>query len=333
MSTYEQFEQIPSAPRESNGASLVSQYLREIGRHALLTSEQEIDLAQRRDRGREAQELLMSEDVLGADEAYNLELTVLDGYAARQALINSNLRLVVSIAKKHSSVNPSVPLLDLIQDGNIGLIRATEKFEWQKGFRFSTYATWWIRQGISRSISGAADTVHVPANVKEQVRSMERFVSEASFHDLRPVATETIADYMNVTPAEVLRLRLVSNVRRPLSLDKPFDESDSALSDVVPDYSAQDDFERTESDLMRQSMKDVLERSNLTKRELEVLSMRYGLDDGVIHSTHEVAELFKITHQAINQTERRALNKARRAIARFMREVNPDYAVDSNEDL
>jgi RNA polymerase primary sigma factor len=257
----------------------VRMYLTEIGRVSLLTAQQEVDLAQRIETG---------------------------DMGAKNALIEANLRLVVSIAKKY--VGRGMSLLDLIQEGNTGLIRAVEKFDWHRGYKFSTYATWWIRQAITRGLADQARTIRIPVHMVETSNKLAR-VSRLLLQELgREPSDEEVADEMGVTIAKVHEITRLP--QDPLSLETPVgEEEDSRLGDFVEDRDAEAPAEVASKAMMRSEVDEVLE--TLTPRERRVLQLRFGLVDGQQRTLEEVGKRFSVTRERIRQIEARALRKLR----------------------
>jgi RNA polymerase primary sigma factor len=257
----------------------VRMYLTEIGRVSLLTAQQEVDLAQR------------------------IEMGDMD---AKNALIEANLRLVVSIAKKY--VGRGMSLLDLIQEGNTGLIRAVEKFDWHRGYKFSTYATWWIRQAITRGLADQARTIRIPVHMVETSNKLAR-VSRLLLQELgREPSDEEIAEEMGVTLGKVREITRLP--QDPLSLETPVgEEEDSRLGDFVEDRDAEAPAEAASKAMMRTEVDEVLE--TLTPRERRVLQLRFGLVDGQQRTLEEVGKRFSVTRERIRQIEARALRKLR----------------------
>ncbi len=283
----------------------VSLYLKEISRVPLLTAEQEVDLAQKIEAGVAAQERLTDKNYAD-DERYTLEAIVREGERARRHLIEANFRLVVSIAKKY--VGRGVSFLDLIQEGNIGLIRAVEKFDWRRGFKFSTYSTWWIRQAITRAIADQGRTIRVPVHMTERInkvmRAQRKLVQELG----REPTPEEIAADLDTTPDQIERIMKISE--RPLSLEMPVgEEQDSALGDFIEDELSLMPNEVASNELLRRQVEEVL--STLSARESRVLQMRFGLKDGHSHTLEEVGRRFGVTRERVRQIEAKALRKLR----------------------
>jgi len=251
----------------------ISLYLKEIGRVPLLTAEEEVSLAKRMERGREArQKLTLGVDDL--DERDKLLLAVKDGQAAQEHLIKANSRLVVSVAKKY--VGRGVPFLDLIQEGNIGLIRAVKKFDYRRGYKFSTYATWWIRQAVTRAIADQGRTIRVPVHMYEQINRLTRTSRQLVQELGRDPTTEEIAERLGVPPRKVEQIIRVS--QRPLSLEMPVgEEEDSYLGDFIEDDEAESPTDSASQTMLRQVIDEIFE--SLTPREVRILQLRFGLVD------------------------------------------------------
>lgn len=252
-------------------------YLKEIGAIPLLTAEEEYDIAKRAAEGE---------------------------VGAREQLCNANLRLVVHIAKKYQG--RGMHLLDLIQEGNLGLLKAIDKFEYDKGFKFSTYATWWIRQSISRAIADYGRTIRIPVHMVETVNKMVRLNREFVQKNGREPTPEEIAHMMGISIAKATEI--LTMVQEPVSMDTPVgDEEDTRLGDFVKDEKAVDPAEATEAVMMHEKLMDVLE--TLTPRERDVMILRYGLNDGQARTLEEVGEEFGVTRERIRQIEAKALRK------------------------
>ncbi|TMU85571.1 RNA polymerase sigma factor RpoD [Bacillus sp. BHET2] len=257
----------------------VRMYLKEIGRVDLLSAEEEINLAKRIEDGDEE---------------------------AKRRLAEANLRLVVSIAKRY--VGRGMLFLDLIQEGNMGLIKAVEKFDYRKGYKFSTYATWWIRQAITRAIADQARTIRIPVHMVETINKLIR-VQRQLLQDLgREPAPEEIAEEMDLTPEKVREILKIA--QEPVSLETPIgEEDDSHLGDFIEDAEAQSPSEHAAYELLKEQLEDVLD--TLTDREENVLRLRFGLDDGRTRTLEEVGKVFGVTRERIRQIEAKALRKLR----------------------
>jgi RNA polymerase primary sigma factor len=304
-------EAVESAPADVDLTAIdvddsISLYLKEIGRIPLLTAEQEVSLAKRMEAGRNAKRRLAKERELDLDERQRLRDIVKDGKAAKEHLIKANSRLVVSVAKKY--VGRGVPFLDLIQEGNIGLIRAVKKFDYRRGYKFSTYATWWIRQAVTRAIADQGRTIRVPVHMYEQINRLAR-VSRQLVQELgRDPTTEEIAAELGVSPKKVERTIKVS--RRPLSLEMPVgDEGDSFLGDFIEDNETPPPTDRASQQLLREQIDEIF--ASLTPREVRILQLRFGLVDGYSYTLEEVGKKFGVTRERIRQIEAQALGRLR----------------------
>lgn len=283
----------------------VALYLREMSRVPLLSNSEEISIAQRIERGRAAQ-VLLNNNGHDPDERYNLQIEIDDGLDARDHLIRANTRLVVSIAKKY--VGRGVPFLDLIQEGNLGLMKAVEKFEYQRGFRFSTYATWWIRQTITRSIADQGRTIRVPVHMSDRIRRLYRRAQEIEQESgVRPTPEE-LAEEFDLEPRKVQWMLRVS--WQPLSLERPVGEDeDSELSNFIEDDHTPTPADTTHQMLLRDKLEESL--STLSPREVRILRMRFGLLNGRSYTLEEVGKKFGLTRERIRQIEGQALRRLR----------------------
>ncbi|MBP0934185.1 RNA polymerase sigma factor [Streptomyces goshikiensis] len=287
-------------------ADLFRQYLREIGRIPLLTAAEEVELARRVEAGLFAEEKLAGHTDLDLQLTLDLDKLVVMGRMAKRRLIESNLRLVVSVAKRY--VGRGLTMLDLVQEGNLGLIRAVEKFDYARGYKFSTYATWWIRQAMSRALADQARTIRVPVHVVELinrvVRVQRRMLQERGYE---PTAEE-VAVHLELTPERVLEvLRLA---QEPVSLHAPVgEEDDVALGDLIEDGDAASPVESAAFFLLREHLEAVL--STLGERERKVVQLRYGLADGRPRTLEEIGRIFGVTRERIRQIESKTLNKLR----------------------
>ncbi|MCB9157280.1 MAG: RNA polymerase sigma factor RpoD [Caldilineaceae bacterium] len=325
------------APEHSQSLDPVRMYLRDIGQHALLTAEDEMDLAQRILDGKEAEEKLeaAADGELDEDARDLLDLDIFRGKQAHKRLAQSNLRLVVSVAKRY--IGRGLNFLDLIQEGNLGLLRAVDKFDHTLGFKFSTYATWWIRQAISRAIADQARTIRIPVHMVEtinrQVRTQRRLQQELG----RDPTNEEIAvemDFLDPEDAEVVRkavqddLPLEPDVERrlerasakvgkiqrlsqePLSLQAPVgNEDNSYLADFIPDKNDPGPVDSASRHLLKEQMEEILDQ--LSERERQVLIMRFGLEDGINRTLEDVGREFNVTRERVRQIEAKALRKLR----------------------
>jgi RNA polymerase primary sigma factor len=284
----------------------VRMYLQEIGRFPLLTPQQEVELAMQAEAGTRAEEQLEDGGSLSADERLILERAVRQADKARKRLVEANLRLVVSIAKKY--VGRGLVLLDLIQEGNLGLIRAVEKFDYRKGFKFSTYATWWIRQAVTRALADQARTIRVPVHMVETINKLARAQRTLVQVLGRDPTIEEIAEELELDPGKVSELRRIA--QDPVSLETPLgEEEDSTLGDFVEDTEAEIPVEAAAFHLLQSYLSLALEA--LSEREREVLVMRFGLADGKVRTLEEVGDHFEVTRERIRQIETKALAKLR----------------------
>jgi RNA polymerase primary sigma factor len=290
-------------------------YLKEVGRVPLLTAEEEVELAQRIERGRLAREELARGKVT-QHRRYELQHLIRDGWAAREHLITANSRLVISVAKKY--MGRGVPFLDLIQEGNIGLIRAAKKFDYRRGHKFSTYATWWIRQAVTRAIADQGRTIRVPVHMGDQINKLLRIQHQLTQHLGRDPGVEELAEALEVTPQKVENMIQVA--RRPLSLETPTDdEEDSVLGDFIQDDEVPAPDDTATYNLLREHLSVVLE--GLPPREVRILQLRYGLLDGQAYTLEEVGRKMGVTRERVRQIEAQALSRLRHpAIRRKLRE-------------
>jgi RNA polymerase primary sigma factor len=289
----------------------ISIYLREIGSIPLLTAEEESSLARRYEAGREAAQLLQDPEALAnLDEAslVTLRRQVEEGRWARSRLIQSNFRLVVHMAKRY--IHHNVQLLDLIQEGNVGLIRAVEKFDYRRGFKFSTYATWWIKQAITRALADQARTIRVPVHITEQITKLTAVTRRLEQELGREPVLEEIAHEMGVSPRRVAEVREIAQAQRLVSLDvKVGDDSDSELMEFIEDKDAPELSEQAGRELLREELDSAL--ATLSAREQQVIELRYGLADGTPHTLEEVGERFGVTRERIRQIETKAIRRLR----------------------
>jgi RNA polymerase primary sigma factor len=290
---------------------LVRAYLKEIGKVPLLTAEQEVELAQRIEAG-----LFAAEKVRQADEGEapklsaalrrDLEWLIHDGQRAKRHLLEANLRLVVSIAKRY--LGRGMLFLDLIQEGNLGLIRAVEKFDYTKGYKFSTYATWWIRQAITRAMADQARTIRIPVHMVEQINKLTRVQREMLQELGREPTPEELAKELDMTPEKVVEIQ--GYAREPVSLETTIgDDQDSSLGDFIEDADAPVAAEVVSYGLMQEQLNEVLR--TLTDREAAVVKMRFGLVDGQPRTLDEIGREFGLTRERIRQIESKTLSKLR----------------------
>jgi RNA polymerase primary sigma factor len=294
----------------------VALYLQEVSKVPLLTHDEEISLSKRIEAGREARAIL-ADGPVSKKRSTELRRLVEDGWAAREHIITANFRLVISVAKKY--VNRGVPFLDLIQEGNIGLIRATKKFDYRRGFRFSTYATWWIRQAVSRCVADQGRTIRVPVHMGDQINRLRRFSHKLTQELGREATVDELAEALNVTPKKVEELMQVA--QRPLSLELPADDDeDHELADYTPDKLLPAPADKVTEKIMREHLHDVL--SSLPPREVRILQLRYGLHDGRSHTLGEVGKKLGVTRERVRQIEAQALRRLRQP--QFRRQLH-DY--------
>jgi RNA polymerase nonessential primary-like sigma factor len=287
-------------------ADLVRVYLNEIGKVPLLTAADEVDLAKRIEAGLYAEHLLAASNDFSAARKRDLRALVIDGERAKDHLLRANLRLVVSLAKRYTG--HGMPFLDLIQEGNLGLIRAVEKFDYTKGFKFSTYATWWIRQAISRAMADQSRTIRLPVHLVEQVNKLQRIRRELNQQLGREATHAELAVELDLSEERVREL--VDLSRDLVSLDQTVGaDDDAALGDFIADDTAPAAEAAVEAGLMRRQLQSVL--STLEAREAAVVRMRYGLDDGQPRTLDEIGRAFKLSRERIRQIERETMAKLR----------------------
>ncbi len=294
-------------PEGTNIEDPVRMYLKEIGKVPLLSAEEEIELAKKMEAGDLAQiQLEEMGDELDEDGKKELNKIILMGENAKKKLAEANLRLVVSIAKRY--VGRGMLFLDLIQEGNLGLIKAVEKFDYHKGYKFSTYATWWIRQAITRAIADQARTIRIPVHMVETINKLIR-VSRQLLQELGREATpEEIAEEMEIPVERVREILKIS--QEPVSLETPIgEEEDSHLGDFIQDENVPVPADAAAFTLLKEQLVEVL--STLTEREQKVLRLRFGLDDGRARTLEEVGKEFNVTRERIRQIEAKALRKLR----------------------
>jgi RNA polymerase primary sigma factor len=285
----------------------VRMYLKEIGRVALLTAQEEVWLAKRIEAGVLASERLHKErSKMSPDKIMEAEWLEHDGAMAKRHLVEANLRLVVSIAKRY--VGRGMAFLDLIQEGNLGLIRAVEKFDYRKGYKFSTYATWWIRQAITRAIADQARTIRIPVHMVETINKLVRIQRQLLQDYGREPTADEIGIQMELSPDKVREIQKIS--QEPVSLETPIgEEEDSHLGDFIPDDEAVVPLERASFKLLQEQVESVLH--TLSGREKEVIRLRFGLVDGQPRTLEEVGKKFGVTRERIRQIESKTLSKLR----------------------
>ena len=286
---------------------LVRLYLTDIGQYTLLTKDDEVRLAKAIEAGKLATEEMAQSTNVTATKRRELRKAIRDGEIAERAFVQSNLRLVVSIAKKYQA--SGLPLLDLIQEGNLGLMHAVEKFDWRKGFKFSTYATWWIRQAITRGIANTGRTIRLPVHAGDTLARLQKARSRLELKYGRPATLAELAKEVEMPEDKVTEaLRFAAE---PLSLSEPLrEDGDAELGDVVEDRSAESPFETAATALLPEEIQRLL--APLDEREREILRLRFGLDgSGEGRTLEEVGEHFNLTRERIRQIEARAMSKLR----------------------
>ncbi len=284
----------------------VGLYLKEIGRIPLLTAEEEVALAKRIERGKAAQKKLALDKKLKPEEIERQRELWRDGQAAREHLITANSRLVISVAKKY--IGRGVPFLDLIQEGNIGLIRAARKFDYHRGHKFSTYATWWIRQAVTRAIADQGRTIRVPVHMGDQINRLIRVSHQLTQELGREPTPEELAEALNVPLKKAEQMIQVA--RRPLSLETPTDEDeDSVLGDFIEDQEAVVPMEAVTHNMLKETIQEIL--ATLPPREVRILQLRYGLVDGESYTLEEVGKKLGVTRERVRQIEAQALSRLR----------------------
>lgn len=293
---------------------VVGLYLKEAGRVPLLTAEEEVSLAKRMEKCESARLMLEDQgDRLPLDDVYTLRDLVTDGELAQEHLVRANARLVISVAKKY--IGRGVPFLDLIQEGNIGLIRATKKFDYRRGHKFSTYATWWIRQAVSRAVADQGRTIRVPVHMGDQLNRMRRVQMRLTQELGRDPSIDELALGMETTPDKIENLLEIA--RRPVSLETPIDEDgDSTFGDFVEDVNSPAPAEEVATNLLHEQLKTALDR--LPPREAQILRLRYGLEDGRVYTLEEVGQAIGVTRERVRQLEAQALNRLRQSSAHII---------------
>ncbi len=294
----------------------VGLYLKEVSQVPLLTGSEEVELAQRIEHGRTAREELARGKV---SPRCRIELYkfIEDGWSAREHLITANSRLVISVAKKY--MGRGVPFLDLIQEGNIGLMRATKKFDYHRGNKFSTYATWWIRQAVTRAVADQGRTIRVPVHMGDQINKLFRVQHQLTQRLGREPTVEEMAEALVVPPPKIENI--IQIARRPLSLETPTDDDeDSVLGDFIEDDDIAPPDETATYNLLRENLREVL--NGLPPREVRILQLRYGLLDGQTYTLEEVGRKMGVTRERVRQIEAQALNRLRHP---FIRHKLHDY--------
>lgn len=286
---------------------MVGLYLKEVAETDLLTAEEEVELAKRIQKGRKAQEILnLRGELLSTSLSERHRLLVEDGEKARQHMIKANTRLVISVARKYIGILVEFP--DLIQEGNLGLIKAVEKFDWRRGFKFSTYATWWIRQTITRALADKGRTIRVPVHLHDEIGYMLKVVKKFQQERSRLPTPEEIAEIMGHKLPKVKLMLRAATV--PLSIEAPVsEEKDSVLGDFIEDEDALDPFESVSEIMMRDKLEEVL--ATLEPREARIIRLRFGLYEGPSLTLEEVGAMFGVTKKRIRQLETKALRHLR----------------------
>ncbi len=291
---------------QSPSADLVRVYLNGIGKTALLNAEQEVDLSKRIEVGLYARHLLATKKRMGPTKKADLQVVVREGDDARAHLLEANLRLVVSLAKRYTG--RGMPLLDLIQEGNLGLIRAMEKFDYAKGFKFSTYATWWIRQAITRGMADQSRTIRLPVHLVEQVNKLARIKRELHQQLGREASLDELAEESGI-PAHKIE-ELLDHSRDPVSLDMPVGADEEApLGDFIEDAEATSAENTVVSNVMHSDVRAVL--ATLDEREQQVITLRFGLDDGQPRTLDQIGKRFGLSRERVRQIEREVMAKLR----------------------
>ena len=305
VSGSEHTERPIAASDEQDLEDLVKLYLREAASVPLLTASEEVTLAMAIEQAKAAEQQLDDPD-FGTTSQVGLRMAMRKGQNARDLLIQSNLRLVVSVAKKY--MNRGIALLDLIEEGNIGLMRAVEKFDYHRGFKFSTYATWWIRQGIQRAVADQARTIRLPVYIGEMINKVTRASNALQQRYGREPTRMEIAEYLGLDEGEVQEIMRVS--QWPVSLETPLgEEEDVHLGDLIPDQHAIAPADAAHRQILREEMEDLLDQ--LDQRERRVLELRYGFQDGRERTLEEVGRVFGVTRERIRQIEAQALIRLR----------------------
>ncbi|GGS66006.1 hypothetical protein GCM10010156_26220 [Planobispora rosea] len=294
-------------PLITTGTDSVKDYLKQIGTIPLLTAEQEVELARRMEAGAFARERLEAAgEGLAAETRVELERIAEDGLRAREHMLEANLRLVVSVAKRYTG--RGLLLQDLIQEGNLGLIRTVEKFDHTLGFKFSTYATWWIKQAIGRAVADQARTIRVPVHMVELINRLTRARRELLADLGREPTAEELARALDLTPAKVAEIQGYD--REPVSLHTPLGtEGDGEFGDLIEDTGAVTPDDAVAADLLRDHLRSVLD--TLTEREAGVVAFRFGLDDGRPRTLDEIGKIYGVTRERIRQIEAKAMSKLR----------------------
>jgi RNA polymerase sigma factor RpoD-like protein len=298
----------PSPQLTSGGATIdqVRDYLKQISRVSLLDAEKEVELAKRIEAGLFAERRLAEESALGLEFRRELEILAADGHVAKSHLVEANLRLVVSIAKRYS--RRGMLFLDLIQEGNTGLIRAVEKFDYTKGFKFSTYATWWIRQAISRALADQSRTIRIPVHMVEVINRMAKVRREILQDTGAEPTPEQLADKLDVPVEKITEIEGYS--KQPVSLHTPLGEDGGTeLGDILEDSETISPADMVTFLLLKDAIQAVL--ANMTAREAGIISLRYGLIDGQARTLEEIGQVYGVTRERIRQIESKTMSKLR----------------------
>ena len=284
----------------------VGLYLKEMASVPLLTTEEEVDLAKRYERGKKASQSLLDDNDLSVDSREELQNSIEDGHLARAHVIKANTRLVVSVAKKY--VGQGVPFLDLIQEGNLGLMKAVEKFDYRRGFRFSTYATWWIRQTITRAVADQSRTIRVPVHMNDRIRTLYKTAYNLEQKNGQQPSPEELASHLDLDPEYVRWMFKVS--WQPMSLEQPSGEDgETELGQFIEDDRLPGPGESAQDNLLQEKVEEVL--ATLSPREACILRMRFGLPNGHAHTLEQVGRKFGLTRERIRQIEGKALRRLR----------------------
>jgi len=284
----------------------VSLYLKQMGQASLLDGPEEVALARQIEEGEAARKRLCQSTARADDEICTLQRTIDTGEMARVRLVEANTRLVVSVAKKY--IGQGVPFLDLIQEGNIGLMKAVEKFDYHRGYKFSTYATWWIRQGITRALAQQSRLIRLPVHAGDQIRRIYRVAEQLEQETGRKPTPEEISEQTGITNIKVERLLRIS--RYPVSLERPVgDDGDTEFGDFIEDDEAPQPTDVAHQQLLREALEEAM--TALSAREARILRLRFGLRDGRTHTLEEVGEKFGLTRERIRQIEHQALDRLR----------------------
>jgi RNA polymerase primary sigma factor len=311
-----------AAPGDEAPPTSAAIYFRDISAVTLLTAEEEIELAQRIEQGGDARRVLNHQENVSEERREELEDAAAHGEQARSRLTEANLRLVVSVARKY--LNRGLPMLDLIQEGNIGLARAVEKYDWRKGYRFSTYAYWWIRQGMTRALSEQARSIRVPTHMVAAIGDVYKAARDLQQELGREPRVNEIADRLDLSQEKVQEI--MQSARQPVSLETPLggEESSGTLGDLIADRTIRSPHDLAAHSMLKRHMDDAMQV--LSPRERQVLRLRYGLDGGREHTLGEIADVLGVTSERVRQIESAALSKLRQPKLRHkLREYLDEY--------